>query len=88
MIVVKSVIVPVANIVSNFFQLLNRGVPLQQIVKGAGRKVAELNFYIKSRDKEPMCGPSRAALLKQTSNLQSVLDDAARNLAHSPVPLI
>lgn len=44
MIVVKSVVVPMANIVSNFFQLLNRGVPFRAIRDGAGRKTAELNF--------------------------------------------
>lgn len=52
MIVVKSVIVPVANLVSNMFQLMNRGVPLRAILKGAGAKTAELNSYIKRRDQE------------------------------------
>ena len=51
-IVVKSVIVPAANAVSNMFQLLNRGVPLRHIIKGTGAKTAEINFYIKNRKKE------------------------------------
>ena len=51
-IVVKSVIVPAANAVSNMFQLLNRGVPFSHIVRGFGAKTAEINAYIKSRARE------------------------------------
>ena len=49
---VKSVIVPAANIVSNMFQLLNRGVPLRSVLKGTPAKTAELNRYIKNRSRE------------------------------------
>ena len=51
-IVVKSVIVPAANLVSNMFQLLNRGVPLRHILTGVPAKTAEINFYIKRRARE------------------------------------
>ncbi|MEQ1950917.1 hypothetical protein [Mesorhizobium sp. CN2-181] len=52
MIVVKSVIVPAANIISNMVQLLNRGVPLRDVVRGFAGKTAEINTYIKNRAKE------------------------------------
>ena len=51
-IVVKSVVVPAANLVSNMFQLLNRGVPLKHIIRGVPRKTAEINSYIKRRARE------------------------------------
>jgi hypothetical protein len=52
MIVVKSVIVPTANIVSNMFQLLNHGVPLKHVLRGVPRKTAEINHYVKGRARE------------------------------------
>ncbi len=52
MIVVKSVIVPAANLVSNMIQLLNRGVPVRHILKGVPAKTAEINSYIKRRGRE------------------------------------
>jgi hypothetical protein len=51
-IVVKSVIVPAANIVSNMFQLLNRGVPVRAVIHGMGAKTAEINAYVKRRQQE------------------------------------
>ena len=51
-IVVKSVIVPVANMVSNMVQLMNRGVPLRAIIHGVGAKTAEINSYVKRRQRE------------------------------------
>ncbi|MCV0393901.1 MAG: hypothetical protein K5872_11615 [Rhizobiaceae bacterium] len=52
LIVVKSVVVPAANMISNFFHLLNRGVPLKAIIRGAGSKTTELNTYIRRRKRE------------------------------------
>lgn len=49
LIVVKSVVVPVANFTSNMFQLMVRGVPLSDIVSNLPRKLAEVNSYTKSR---------------------------------------
>lgn len=48
-IVVKSVIVPVGNMLSNIIQLMSRGVPIKDIVRGIPKKVSELNFYTKQR---------------------------------------
>lgn len=52
LIVVKSVVVPIANMVSNVYQLLNRGIPLRAILQGIGSKSAELNTYTKNKYKE------------------------------------
>lgn len=49
LIVVKSVIVPVSNLMSNVYQLAARGVPLASIVKGFPKKTAEIDGYVKSR---------------------------------------
>lgn len=51
LIIVKSVIVPFANGMSNVLQLVGRGVPMRHIVSGVPRKVAEINSYIKTRTK-------------------------------------
>ncbi len=48
-IVVKSVVVPVANLISNVYHLASRGVPLQHIVKGFPKKTAEIDAFIKGR---------------------------------------
>lgn len=45
MIVVKSVVVPAINIVSNIIQLVARGVPLSTIVKDSRRVMNEINYY-------------------------------------------
>jgi hypothetical protein len=52
LIVVKSMIVPAANLFSNVFQLMNRGVPVRDIIRGLGSKTVQLNNYIKGRDRE------------------------------------
>jgi hypothetical protein len=51
LIVVKSIIVPAANIVSNVIQLASRGVPLGAISDGFMRKASEVNEYIKTRER-------------------------------------
>ena len=48
-IVVKSVVVPVGNILSNIMQLVARGVPLKDIARNAPKKLSEINFYTKQR---------------------------------------
>jgi hypothetical protein len=46
-IVVKSVIVPMANIMSNMVHLMARGVPITHIAKGMTKKASETDAYIK-----------------------------------------
>lgn len=48
LIVVKSVVVPVANLMSNMFQLAARGVPLRDMAKAFPAKTAEVEAYTKS----------------------------------------
>ena len=48
-IVVKSVIVPMANLAANLYQLIGRGVPLMDIVRKMPKKLAEIDGYTKSR---------------------------------------
>lgn len=52
LIVVKSVVVPVANMMSNILQMANRGVPVRHIIKGLGTKTDEINAYIRRRHQE------------------------------------
>lgn len=44
-IVVRSVVVPAANFVSNVYQLASRGVPIMDIARGMPRKLAEIRSY-------------------------------------------
>jgi len=52
MIVVRSVIVPAANMLSNMFQLMSRGVPVRAILHGVGAKTTEISSYVKRRQRE------------------------------------
>lgn len=52
LIVVKSVVVPMTNLMSNMYQLASRGVPLKNIVLGMPRKVAEVDSYVSSRRRQ------------------------------------
>lgn len=51
-IVIKSMVVPAANLISNVFQLRMNGVPWSKIVRGLRSKTAELNDYTKRKEKE------------------------------------
>lgn len=51
LIVIKSVIVPIANFAANFIQLLSRGVPINDIVRSMPKKVAEIQNYVESRER-------------------------------------
>lgn len=49
LIAVKSVIVPMSNLISNVFQLTGRGVPLVDTLRNMPRKASEIDNYVKSR---------------------------------------
>lgn len=49
LIVVKSVIVPVANLMSNMYQLAARGVPVRDMAKAMPSKLAEVESYTKGQ---------------------------------------
>lgn len=46
LIVVKSMVVPLANFMSNLLQLIARGVPVRSIVAGMPKKLAEVRQYV------------------------------------------
>lgn len=52
MIVVKSVVVPVANLMSNMGQLASMGVPIRHMLVGMRNKTMEINEYVKLRNQE------------------------------------
>lgn len=81
LIVVKSVVVPVANIISNMYQLMGRGVPLRTVIQGSAAKTTEINQYMKNRDRqielEADLRASEKDLVKQRrikTELQSIED--------------
>ena len=84
LIVVKSVMVPVANMVANMGQLLNRGVPLRHVLKGIVAKTAETNDYIKRRSKEiALEAELRAAKARQDIVKMRKLDNEIRSIQDS-----
>lgn len=50
-IVIRSIMVPISNIVSNVFQGLIRGIPPRTIVKNITTKVKETNIFLKNKTK-------------------------------------
>jgi hypothetical protein len=48
LIVVKSVVVPAANVATNILQMISRGVPIMDIYKGVPRKLSEIDSYVKT----------------------------------------
>lgn len=52
LIVVKSLIVPLANAVANVYQLMIRGIPLSIIGKSFAGKTAEINSYVERRKEQ------------------------------------
>lgn len=93
LIVVKSVIVPVANVVSNMVQLLNRGVPVRHVLKGFRDKTAEINFYIKARNREigleadlrAATGSNDLVAMRKIGNQIQSLQDSYRRMSIWPL---
>ena len=48
LIIIKSIVVPVANMMSNMLQLVARGVPVRSILVGLPKKLAETRQYVAS----------------------------------------
>ena len=48
LIIIKSIVVPVANMMSNMLQLVARGVPVRSILAGLPKKLAETRQYVAS----------------------------------------
>lgn len=80
-IVVKSIIVPTANLLSNVFQLMSRGVNIKDIAKGLPKKTAEIDAFVKNRLRRieleaelraSSTTPDKARVLK--NEIQTILD--------------
>lgn len=71
-IVIRSMVVPFGNIVSNVLQLRLSGVPLNEILKVGAKKIVELNTYVRNRDQ----------IMRKTVELASMntQTDAAKRL--------
>jgi hypothetical protein len=87
MIVVKSVVVPVANLVSNAYQLAGRGVPIKDIITGMPKKTAEVKAYVANElrrieaDAELRAAEGRrdaVAVRKLRTEIQSIEDSHKR----------
>lgn len=52
LIVVKSVVVPVANFMTNILQMVSTGVPMAHIVKNLPRKISEIHTFTEGRVRE------------------------------------
>ena len=85
LIVVKSVVVPVANFIANIYQLSASGVPIQNIIRGMRDKVLEADTYTKSTIRKMELqvellaaegNPTRANKLK--AQIQSIEDSHKR----------
>lgn len=92
-IVVKSVIVPVANILSNMLHLVSRGVPMKTIATQFPKKTAEVDQFVKGQiERIKLEGELRAAegrndivgAKKLKAQLQSIRD-ANRRLSIWPL---
>jgi hypothetical protein len=72
-IVVRSLVVPVANFQANVVQLANAGIPLKQINKGYRAKLAEAEEYVNNRTKiEDLKQKERIA---RNANQKRILQD-------------
>jgi hypothetical protein len=87
MIVVKSVVVPMSNLISNAYQLASRGVPVKSIVMGMPKKTAEVRAYVQSEvrriaaDAELRAAQGRddvVAQRKLSAEIQSIMDSHKR----------
>ena len=72
-IVVRSLVVPVANIQANVMQLANAGVPLKQITKGYRAKLAEAEEFIQNRTK--IIDLQQKRKIARNDNQRQIIDD-------------
>jgi len=85
LIVVKSMVVPLTNLIANVYQLSARGVPIAQTVRSMPKKTAEIDGYVKGRlRKIELEGLLRAssndavAQRKHSAEIQSIEDSWKR----------
>lgn len=85
MIVVKSIVVPLTNLMANVYQLSARGVPIAQTVRSMPKKTAEINAYVKGRLRKielegllRAAGSDVVAQRKHSTEIQSIEDNWKR----------
>lgn len=90
-IVVKSMVVPAVNFVSNLYQLAGRGVPMASMIRGFPTKTAEIESYVKSKlraidaEAELRAAVGNTVLTRKlTTEIQSI-EDSHRRLSIWPL---
>ena len=92
-IVIRSVIVPVANVASNVLQLMAFGVPLRDIQNGFKTKLVEINQHLANEARRVEIGaemaqhkPKSVAYRKLEAELKS-LEDANKRMTIWPLTI-
>lgn len=91
LIVVKSVIVPAANLASNILQLVARGVPMARILRDIPKKVVEVNEYAKTRlrkieaEAELMAAKDDVVKSRKLTAEIKAIDDSHRRMSIWPL---
>lgn len=90
-IVIRSLVVPVANVQANIMQLANAGVPVKQITKGYRAKLAEAEEFIKNRTK--IIDLQQKKKIARNDNQRQILEDRIQvlqdlNMQMSIAPMI
>ena len=85
LIVMKSIVVPMVNLIGNVYQLIGRGVPHMDIIRGLPRKTLEIESYVKSRSREIAAEAELRAAVgndvatrRLTTELKSIKDNHKR----------
>lgn len=91
MIVVKSIIVPAINTMSNIVHLVGRGVPIKSIVKGIGSKLVEVETYseltkrVIEIESDIVANSTNSARVKALQAERTVINETIANLSIYPL---
>lgn len=93
LIVIKSLVVPISNAVSNIYQLMHRGVPLVAIARGMSKKTTETNDYIKRRadevrldaDLKAAQGRNDSVAIRKIGNQIAAIKDSYKRMSIYPL---
>jgi hypothetical protein len=86
-ILIKSLVVPFSNMISDTYQMISRGVPVKSIVTGFPRKTAEVQAFVKSEVRRIEAGVElraaqgrndRPAIIKLQAEIQAITDSHKR----------
>lgn len=91
LIVVKSVIVPAINALSNIVHLMGRGVPVADIVSGIPRKLAEIEKYTSAQKRiieiegEILAAEGKPSVITKLQAEKALLEEANARLSITPL---